>query len=99
MTKFTQTTKQFLFYLACALALGAVAGLANAEVCMKKPYAQSHMTPMPAPGGYYRPMKPYGYPAPPHRQPSYRQGEMRASCCRALLSAPLISPCLIQGWR
>ncbi len=92
MTKFTQTTKQFLFYLACALALGAVAGLANAEVCMKKPYAQSHMTPMPAPGGYYRPMKPYGHPSPPHRHPWLRQGEINGADNKARQQDARISP-------
>ncbi len=76
MTKLTPRIQRVMFYSTCALALTAIAGAANAHICMKKPYGQGYMTPMHPHHmqGYSGPMKRYSYPAPSYRAPAYRQG-------------------------
>ena len=76
MTKLIPSIQRGMLYSTCALALTAIAGAANAHICMKKPYGQGYMTPMHPHHmqGYSGPMKRYGYPAPSYRAPAYPQG-------------------------
>lgn len=76
MTKPTPRIKRVFVYSTCALAFSAIGGIANADMCMKKPYGQGYMTPMHPRHlqGYSGPMKPYGYPAHGYRAPAYREG-------------------------
>jgi len=75
MTKATPRIKRIFAYSIGAVALTAIGASANAHMCMKKPYGQGYMSPMPHhPQGYSGPMKPYGYPAPGYRAPAYPEG-------------------------
>ena len=76
MTTLIPRIQRVMFYSTCALALSALAGAANAHICMKKPYGQGYMPPMHPHHmqGYSGSMKGYGYPAPSYRAPAYRQG-------------------------
>lgn len=75
MIKPTPGSKRVLFYSTCALALSAIGGVANAHVCMKKPYGYGYMTPMYPHHmqGYSGPMKSYRYPAQSYRAPVYQE--------------------------
>lgn len=74
MIKPAHGIKRGLFLGTCVVALGAVSGVTQAHVCMKKPYGQAYMTPMHPHGmqGYSGPMKPYGYPAQGYQAPAYQ---------------------------
>ena len=76
MTTLIPRIQRVMFYSTCALALTAIGGAANANICMKKPYGQGYMTPMHPHHmqGYAGPMKRYAYPAPSYRAPASRQG-------------------------
>ena len=75
MIKPTPGIKRVLFYSTCALALSAIGGVANAHVCMKKPYGYGYMTPMYPHHmkGYSGPMKSHRYPAQSYRAPVYQE--------------------------
>ena len=75
MTTPTQGIKRVVIYSTCAAALSAIAGVANAHVCMKKPHAQGYMAPVHPHyiPGYSDPMRQYGYPPFHDRTPAYRK--------------------------
>ena len=82
MTKTSPRMKQLLISTTCAMALGSMSSMANANMCLKKPYGHhAYMKPIHAHGMYRHPgpMTSYGYPAYHHDIYASRQAPLHSA--------------------